>query len=75
MLKGFLSHPYDLPDDSSVKSINSELSSDKRTGNIFNNEGGAILDSKITIFDVRLDDPEQYCQDVIAWARAVVEVA
>ncbi len=72
MLEAFLAQPDELPRATTIKDINMEFSSAKRTDNIFNKKTGDILNSDFTIFDVRIDTPEHYRKDVVAWARAVV---
>ncbi len=72
LLKTFLKHPYNMPGAALVKEINVEFSSVKRNDNIFTKEAGTILESAFTVFDVRVDTPGHCCEDVIAWAKAVI---
>lgn len=73
MLKGFLSNPDKMPNRSTIKVNNRRLSKLKRKGNIFTKEPTKILDTKMTILDVKLDTPEQYREGIVAWAKSVVE--
>jgi hypothetical protein len=48
----------------------------KRTFKIKSKDGRPVIDKttwKMTILDIRSDDPETYCADVTAWARSVLE--
>lgn len=74
MLKNFLSHPDKIPSRSTIKAYNIQLSKLERKGNIFTKEPTKILDTTMTILDVRLDTPDHYYEDIIAWAKSVVEI-
>ena len=75
MLKNFLSHPYKIPSKSTIKSYNLQLSRSKRKGNIFTKSSTKILETKMTILDVRLNTPDHYCEDVIAWAKSIIDIS
>jgi hypothetical protein len=54
------------------------VDSGKRTFKIRSRDGQRIIQKSAwtrTILDVRTEDPETYCSDVTAWARAVLEDA
>jgi len=54
------------------------VDSGKRTFKIKSTDGKPIINKatwKKTILDIRMENAEDYCEDVIAWARSVLEEA
>lgn len=74
MLKDFLSDPDNIPSKSTIRANNIRLEKLKKSkGGIFTKEPTKVLDTKVTILDVRLDSPSHYRDDILAWAKSVVE--
>ena len=56
--------------------VKDSVDSGKRTFKFKSRDGKPVIDKttwKMTILDIRSDDPETYCADVTAWARSVLE--
>ena len=59
-----------------IRRQNKDLDSGKRTFKIKSKDGKPVINKNIwikTILDVRMNEAETYCEDVIAWARSVLE--
>ena len=59
-----------------IRRQNKDLDSGKRTFKIKSKDGKPVINKNIwikTILDVRMNEAETYCEDVIAWANAVLE--
>jgi len=75
LLKEFLSHPLEAPTRSAIDVINTKFSSQNRDNRIVKKEMGDGFDTNITILDIRTDTADNYCKDVIAWAKEVFDKA
>ncbi len=73
LLRDFLLHPDVQPSRSQIEEISRRFSSNKRNEKIFTEIGTQIISSAMSILDIRTDTPQQYCQDVLAWAHSVLK--
>jgi len=58
-----------------IRQQSRDLDSNKRSFKIKSKDGKPVINKTTwakTIMDVRLDDPEIYCEDVTAWAKSVL---
>ena len=59
-----------------IRTQNKDLDSGKRTFKIKSNDGKPVISKKVwakTILDLQMDDAKEYCKDVAAWAKSVLE--
>ena len=73
LFKEFLLHPLETPDRLKVDIINKKFSSRDRDNNIIKKEFGDIIETNFTILDIRTNTADVYCQDVITWAKEIID--